>query len=123
MLLQISNRTSGDVTIVDLCGKATIGSNSDLLARHLRQLAADGAGKLLLNLAGLEQMDSSGIAAILGTYASLLRQGGSLKFLSPTHRVRDVLEAMKLIQIIPTFEDEAGALASFRELGHSATPS
>jgi anti-anti-sigma factor len=122
MLLQISNRTSGDVTIVDLQGKATIGANTDLLGRHLRKLAADGARKLLLNLAGLEQMDSSGIAAILGSYTSLLRQGGTLKLLRPTDRVRDVLEAMKLIHIIPTFEDEAGALASFRQLGNSATP-
>lgn len=122
MLLEISDRISGDVTIVDLHGKATIGENSDLLNRHLRKLAADGARKLLLNLAGLEQMDSSGIAAILATYASLLRQGGSMKLLSPTNRVREVLEAMKLIHIIPTFEDEPRALASFHEIGHSAAP-
>jgi anti-sigma B factor antagonist len=122
MPLEISDRTSGDVTIVDVHGKATIGSNADLLTRHLRKLAADGARKILLNLAGLEQMDSSGIAAILGSYASLLRQGGSVKLSSPTNRVREVLEVMKLIHIIPTFEDEAEALSSFRKLGHPATP-
>jgi anti-anti-sigma factor len=75
-----------------------------------------------VNLADLEQMDSSGIAAILATYVSLLRQGGSLKLLRPTERVREVLRVMRLLSIVPTFEDEVEALASFRAIGHSATP-
>jgi anti-sigma B factor antagonist len=119
-VLQIATRISGDVTIVNLQGKAIIGPNTDLLSRHLRKLAANGVRKLLLNLADLEQVDSSGIAAILGTYASLLREGGSLKLLRPTDRVREVLVVMRLLNIIPTFEDEVEALASFRPLNYSA---
>lgn len=121
-MLEISTRISGDVTIVGLQGKATIGANTDLLSRQLRKLAADGVRKLLLDLADLEQIDSSGIAAILGTYVSLRRQGGSVKLVRPSDRVREVLEVMRLLEFIPAYEDEVEALASFQPLGHSARP-
>ena len=122
MGLQLSTRASGDVTILDLQGKATIGVDSDLLSGHLQMLIASGARKLLLNLADLTQLDSSGISAITGTYVSLASQGGSLKLLRPSGRVRAVLRVIHLPDIIPTFEDEAQALASFRPQGYSAKP-
>ena len=114
MDLQISIRESGDVTILDLQGRATIGADSDLLNSHLQKLVANGVRKLLLNLAGVTQLDSSGISAIIGTYVSLSRQGGSLKLLCPWGRVRAVLRVIRLPDIIPTFEDETQALASFQ---------
>jgi len=120
--LQISIRTSGDVTILDLQGRATIGVDSDLLSGHLQMLIANGVRKLLLNLADLTQLDSSGISAISGIYVSLRLQGGSLKLLRPCGRVRAVLRVIRLLDIIPTFEDEAQALASFRPQGYSANP-
>ncbi len=122
MGLQISIRTSGDVTILDLQGRATLGADSDLLNTHLQRLIANGARKLLLNLADLTQLDSSGISAITGTDASLVRQGGTLKLLRPRSRVRAVLQVIHLLDVIPTFEDEAQALASFRPRGVSARP-
>ncbi len=122
MDLQISIRESGDVTILDLQGRATIGADSDLLNSHLQELIANGARKLLLNLADLTRLDSSSINAITGTYVSLGRQGGSLKLLRPCGRVRAVLRVVRLPDIIPTFEDEAQALASFRPEGYSARP-
>jgi anti-sigma B factor antagonist len=120
--LQISIRESGDVTILDLQGRATIGPGSDLLIGHLQTLVANGVRKLLLNLTDLTQLDSSGISAITGTYVSLARQGGTLKLLRPRGRVRTVLRVIRLPDIIPTFEDEAQALASFRPRGYSARP-
>ncbi len=120
MDLQISIRESGDVTILDLRGRATIGVSSDLLISHLQKLVANGMRKLLLNLADVSQLDSSGISAITGTYVSLVGQGGSLKLLRPRGRVRTVLRVIRLPDIIPTFEDEAQALASFRPRGFSA---
>ncbi len=122
MGLQISIRESGDVTILDLQGRATIGVDSDLLSGHLEMLIANGARKLLLNLADLTQLDSSGISAISGTYVSFRLRGGSLKLLRPCGRVRAVLRVIRLLDIIPTFEDEAQALASFRPQGYSAKP-
>lgn len=120
MGLQISIRTSGDVTILDLQGRATIGVDCDLLSGHLRMLAASGVQKLLLNLADLTQLDSSGISAITTTSGSLAHQGGSLKLLCPSGRVQAVLRVIHLPDIIPTFEDEAQALASFRPQSTSA---
>ena len=120
MGLQISTRKSGDVTIVDLHGRATIGAESDELSEHLSKLISAGALKLLLNLTEVTQLDSSGISAIVGTYVSLGRQAGSLKLLRPRGRVRTVLRVVRLREVIPTFEDEAEAIASFRARGFSA---
>jgi anti-anti-sigma factor len=118
--LQLSIRESGDVTIVDLRGRATIGVDNDLLNRHLRKLVANGVRKLLLNLADVTQVDSSSIATIAGTFVSLSRQDGSLKLLRPRGRVLVVLGVMRLLDSIPTFENETQALASFRPRGYSA---
>ena len=119
MDLQISIRESGDVTILDLQGRATIGDDSDLLSGYLQRLVGDGAQKLLLNLTNVTWLDSWGVSAIIGTHVSLNRQGGSLKLLCPRGRVQDVLRVIRLPDIIPTFEDEAQALASFRPQGFS----
>ncbi len=114
MGLQISIRESGDVTILDIQGRATIGVDSDLLIGHLNKLIASGVRKLLLNLADVTQLDSSGVSAITGTYVFLRRQGGILKLLCPGGRVRAVLRVIHMPEIIPTFEDETQALASFQ---------
>lgn len=114
MSLQISTRKSGGVTIVDLKGRATIGDDSDLLQRGLRELTSGGEQNLLLNLADLTQVDSTGIGTIAATFVSVSRQGGALKLLCPRGRVRIVLDALQWFNHIQTFEDEAGALASFQ---------
>ena len=122
MSLQISARESADVTILDLQGKATIGADSDLLSVQLKELVARGIRKLLLNLEDVTQLDSLGISAIVGTYVSLSRQGGSLKLLCPGGRVQEVLRVIHVADFIPTFEDETQALASFRPQGYAAKP-
>jgi len=121
MELQISTRKSDDVTILDLTGRVMAGHDSDLLSPHLQELVAKGASKLLLNLTAVTQMDSWSINDIAKTYGSLSRQGGSLKILCPSSRIRAVLKVVHLLDLIPTFEDEAQAVASFRS-GHSANP-
>jgi anti-anti-sigma factor len=121
--LEISTREAGDVMILDLRGRATIdGGESELLSSHLKKLVANGVCKLLLNLADLTQVDSSGVSIIVGTYISVKRQGGDLKLLCPRGRVLEVLTVFRLLKIIVNFEDEAQALASFRPRGCSATP-
>jgi anti-anti-sigma factor len=80
--LQIATRESGDVTILDLRGRSTIdGGESELLSNQLQKLVANGVRKLLLNLADLTQVDSSGVSIMVSTYVSLKRQGGDLKLL------------------------------------------
>jgi anti-anti-sigma factor len=121
--LQISIRESGDITILDLRGRSTINDGeSDLLNSHIQKLVAKGARKLLLNLGDLTQVDSSGIGIIVGTYVSLGNQGGDLRLLRPRGLVLEVFRVLHLLKIIPMFEDEAEALASFRTRGYSATP-
>jgi anti-anti-sigma factor len=120
--LEISAREAGDVMILDLRGRATIdGGESELLSGDLQKLLANGVRKLLLNLADLIQVDSSGVGVIVEAYVSLLRQGGELKLLRPRGRVLEVLTVFRLLAAIPSFEDEAQALASFRQRGYSAT--
>jgi anti-sigma B factor antagonist len=118
--LQISMRESGNVTIVDLQGRVTIGVDNDVLSRHLRELVAKGIRNLLINLADVVQIDSSGIGTIAGVFVTLDRYGGSLKLLRPRGRVRAVLEVMHLLDRIPSFDDETEALSSFRPQGYSA---
>jgi anti-sigma B factor antagonist len=120
MPLEISIRQVDDVTIVELAGRASIGPNTDRLDRELRKLTAAGVRKILVNLSGLTMMDSSGIATIAGTYVGLLREGGALKLLSPSERVREVLTVMRILESIPTFETEPEALAAFRSASRSA---
>ena len=114
MSLQISIRQSADVTILDLTGKATLDADSDKLERRLKELAANGVHNLLLNLAGLTQVDSSGVAVIIKTYICLQDYGGELKLLCPCGRVLEVLTLFRLPEIVPSFDDEIQALASFR---------
>jgi anti-sigma B factor antagonist len=118
--LQISVRESAGVKIIDLEGRATIGVDNDLLNDNLRQLVASGSRNLLLNLVNLNQVDSSSIGTIAGVFVSLSRQGGSLKLLCPRGRVRMALSVMRLLDNIPSFEDETQAIASFQPRGYSA---
>ena len=123
MGLQISIRKSGDVTILDLRGRSTFsGGESALLSSHLQKLVSNGVRKLLLNLTNLTQVDSTGVSIIARMYVSLKGQGGDLRLLSPTGRVREVFAVLHLLEIIPSFDNEPQALASFRPQGYFAKP-
>lgn len=124
MGLQVSIRKSGDVTILDLQGRSTIDAGeSELLESHLKKLISNGARKLLLNLAELTQVDSTGLSVMVGTCVSLRRQGGDLRVLRPSGPVLEVFRVLRLQEAISSFEDEAQALASFRSLGYAASSS
>ncbi|MBI1750000.1 MAG: STAS domain-containing protein [Acidobacteria bacterium] len=114
MGLEIAIREEGDVTILDLSGRATIGLGNDMLNAKLRQVVDSGAKKLLINLSGMTQIDSSGISSIVRTFVTLERTQGSLKLLNPAGRVKEVLAVTRLLAAIPTFDSESAALASFK---------
>jgi anti-sigma B factor antagonist len=111
--LQLFVRNVADVVVVDLFGKATIGSANDLLDNQLRKLIDEGNSKILLNLADMAQMDSSSISSVMRAFKSLKRRGGSLRLLRPRGNVKLVLEAVRLLDVVPTTEDETQAIASF----------
>lgn len=123
MSLQVSAREYGDVRILDLRGRSTIGNGeSELLSRQLKKLIDNGVRYLLLNLADLTKIDSSGISVVVETCASLRRRGGDLRLLCPRGRVLEVLTVVRLLEVIPSFGNEAQALASFGPRGYFATP-
>lgn len=113
MGLQILTRMSGEVTILDLQGRVTIGKGNDALSSALRESMEGGCKKLLLNMTGITQMDSSGISTMVRAFVTLTRNGGSLRIAGATGRVRDVLEVTRLLASIPNFATEKEALQSF----------
>ena len=114
MGLQVAVRQSGDVKVVDLQGRVTIGKGNDALAGALRECMESGCKKLVLNLAGVNQVDSSGISTMVRAFVTLSRSGGAMKLMGATGRVHDVLEVTRLLNSIPNFGTEADALQSFR---------
>lgn len=117
MSLQISIRKSRDVAVLDLRGRATFDGGSEVLNSRLRELVAGGVRKLLLNLEHLTKIDSSCFSIIVRTHASLRGRGGDLKLLHPRGHVLEAFRVLHLLEIIPSFEDEAQALASFQLQG------
>src|ERR1700733_11744516 len=113
MDLQISARKSGHVTILDVRGRIVIGAGTDSFRTELRKLAASKPCNVAVNLAEVTMMDSSGISALVQSFVTLGRDGGSLKIVNPTGIVREVLEVTSLVRCLPTYTDEAKALASF----------
>ena len=123
MALQISVRQSGDITILDLRGRATISNGeSELLSNQLEELIAGGVRKLLLNLVEMTHVDSSGFSVIVKVCASLRDKGGDLRFIRPTGRALLAFNVLRLLDLIPTFDNEREALASFVPKSNTAAP-
>ncbi|MEZ5308610.1 MAG: STAS domain-containing protein [Pyrinomonadaceae bacterium] len=111
--LKISERQAGDVTILDMSGKVTIGEGSVALRNTVRRLLGEGKKSILLNLADVDYVDSSGIGELVYSYTTVQNSGGSLKLLKLTQKIQDLLAITKLLTVFDTFDDEGEALASF----------
>ena len=111
--LDLKERQAGDVTILDLSGEVRIGDSSVALRNSVRNLSDQGKKKLLLNLAGVKYIDSSGIGELIANYTTVSRQGGQLKLLNLTDRIQNLLVITKLLTVFDSYEDEAEALKSF----------
>jgi anti-sigma B factor antagonist len=112
--MQIEERIVGDVTILDLKGKMTLGEGDELLKDKINSLIHQGQKNLLLNLEGVPYIDSAGLGEIVRTYTTVSRQGGSLKLVNLTKRITDLLSITKLLTVFETFESEKDAVASFQ---------
>lgn len=113
MSISINERQAGDVTILDLSGKITIGEGSVILRQKVRDLLAGGKNKILLNLGDVSYVDSSGIGELVSSYTTVRNQQGALKLLNLTEKIQDLLAITKLLTVFEVFEDEGDALASF----------
>jgi anti-sigma B factor antagonist len=113
MSIKLSNRQVGDVTVVDATGRITLGEGSSALRDMLRDLVTKGHKKILLNLGEVSYIDSSGIGELVSGFTTVTNQGGSLKLLGLTKRVKDLLQITKLYTVFEVHDDEASAVRSF----------
>jgi len=113
MSLKLTNRQVGDVTVVDAAGRITLGEGSSALRDVLRDMVAKGQKKILLNLSEVSYIDSSGIGELVSGFTTVTNQGGSLKLLGLTKRVKDLLQITKLYTVFEVFDDETTAIRSF----------
>jgi anti-sigma B factor antagonist len=113
MSIQVTTRQVGDVSVIDVVGRITLGEGASTLRETIRGLLAKGNKKLLVNLGEVSYIDSSGIGELVSAFTSVTNQGGVLKLLNLTKRVKDVLQITKLYTVFEVFDDETRALQSF----------
>ena len=112
--MHISERTVDDVVIVDVSGKVTLGDGGDVLLRDkMRSLIQQEHKKVLLNLGDVSYVDSAGLGEIVQSYATVTKNGGTLKLLNVTKRIKDLLSITKLLTVFECHDSEAEALKSF----------
>ena len=120
MPMGCTTRQSDDVTILDLTGRLSLGEavafgpgSGLILSETVKELAKKGKKNILLNLAGITYVDSSGVGQLVGAMTSARNQAVSLKLLRPNTQVLNLLKMSKLDTVFDIFEDEAAAVASF----------
>jgi anti-sigma B factor antagonist len=103
----------GEVTLVEASGRITLGESVALLRNQIQELVDGGHSNILLKLADVSYIDSSGIGELVSAFTTVKRKGGTLKLLKLTQRVSDLLQITKLSTVFEVFEDEDKALRSF----------
>jgi anti-sigma B factor antagonist len=104
----------GDVTVVDAAGRITLGEGASAFRDTVRDLAAKGNKKLLINLSEVSYIDSSGIGEMVSAFTSVTNAGGQLKLIGLSKRVKDLLQITKLYTVFEAFDDETEAVRSFK---------
>src|SRR4028119_2019598 len=112
--LNITERQAGDITILDMDGKVTIGEGSVALRTTIRRLLGEGKKKILLNLGRVGYVDSSGIGELVSSFTAVNKEDGSLKLLNLTQKIQDLLAITKLLTVFDVYESEADALSSYK---------
>jgi anti-sigma B factor antagonist len=113
MSVKLSTREQSGVMILDTSGTLTLGEGTSALRNKVRELVAAGSRNLILNLADVTYMDSSGLGELIGAHTTVTTAGGEMKLLNLAKRVHDLLKITKLYTVFEVFEDEAAAVASF----------
>lgn len=114
MSMKVSVRQFEDISIVDLSGQIKMGEGSSTVRDMVKDLLAKGNKKILLNLGEVTYIDSSGIGEMVAAFTSTRNQGGEMKLLKLTHKVRDLLTITKLITVFDVQDEEATAIAAFK---------
>jgi anti-sigma B factor antagonist len=114
MDLRATYRDAGAVTVVEIGGRITLGEGSALLRKTIREVLDDGRTKIVLNLADVNYIDSSGIGELVTAFTTVKNRGGNLKLLHLTKKVHDLLQLTKLFTVFDVYSDENTALGSFQ---------
>ncbi len=112
--MRVITRQMSGVTIVDLSGQIKLGAGSATLRDTVKDLVGQGQKKILLNLAEISYIDSSGLGELISAYTSVKHQGGELKLLHLTKKVHDLLQITKLYTVFDVMDDESAAVAAFQ---------
>ena len=112
MNVTTKTRQSGNVTIVDLAGRVTLGASATALSDQIRALAAAGQKHLVLNLAELQYIDSSGVGELVASLTAVTRLGGSISLLNPIGRVRELLEITRVNLLFKIYDNEPAAVSA-----------
>jgi anti-anti-sigma factor len=111
--MEINVRESGGIFLLEVHGRLTIGEPSEQLTSALESAIGRGARKVIVNLNGVPQIDSSGISSLVRISIRLARENGALHLVCGPGRVRDSLTVTRLVEAIPTLDSDASALGSF----------
>jgi anti-sigma B factor antagonist len=111
--VKLSTRQVGDVTVVDVAGRITLGEGSSALRDLLRELVGKGQKKILLNLGEVSYIDSSGIGELVSGFTTVTNNGGEMKLLNLNKRVKDLLQITKLYTVFDVHDSEVTAIRSF----------
>ena len=111
--LEVTERQAGDVTILDMSGSVRMGEGSVALRNAIRGLVEQGKKKILLNLGGVKNVDSSGIGELIANFTTVRREGGQLKLLNLTEKIQNLLVITKLLTVFDAYDNESDALSSF----------
>ena len=114
MSMTITERRLEGVVVLDLTGRITIGDGTLILRKQIQTLLDQDHRQLLLNLADVDYIDSSGLGEVVRSYTTVRNEGGNLKLLSLTTKVRDLMQITKLLTVLDVFEQESDALKSYR---------
>ena len=112
--MKIETRTVGDIRILDCRGKITLGEGTMAIRNNVRDILNGDVKKIILNLADVNYIDSSGIGELVSTYTTVTNNGGQLKLLNLTKKIQELLAITKLLTVFQVFEDEQAAIDSFK---------
>lgn len=120
MKFSVSVRHADGISLVDVTGRLT-SFESRAFREMIQGLLKEGRTNIVLNLTGLEYLDSSGIGELVGNYMSIVKKGGVMKVVGLAPRVEEILKVTQLYQVFPEFPDEASALESFSALRNTTS--
>jgi anti-sigma B factor antagonist len=113
MSVKLTTHEVRDVTIVDASGKLTLGEGTSSLRSKIKELVQGGSRKIVLNLADVTYIDSSGLGELIAAHTTITTAEGEMKLLNLAKRVHDLLKLTKLYTVFESFDDETAAVDSF----------